>query len=412
MDNNDQSKRIIVVAPTPFFADRGCHVRILEEVRALIPLGYQITICTYHIGRDIKGIETRRIIRIPWYCKLSAGPSVHKLYLDLFLLWTVIRSCLKERPDIIHAHLHEGVVIGKIVSRLFDVPLVADLQGSLTGELLDHHFIKQGGFLHQIFQWVERVISRMPDVTLISSSKIRSFLPNEVSGTVNKIEVIPDGVDTERFQPGCPVDGIRERLCIPHGIKVVGFLGVLTDYQGVTVFLEAIPYIIETMKEVHFLIMGYPNVEHYIGKAKAIGIEAYVTFTGRIPYEDAPRYLAICDVAVSPKLLSTEANGKLLNYMAMGLPIVASDTPVNREILGELGVYANVGDPVSLAMALLKVLSDDVYAKDLGTRLREKAMSEYSWQSAGKKISEFYTRLTRDDYFKPKKRQGVLRRIA
>src|SRR4030095_11361156 len=69
--------RILMVAPTPFFADRGCHVRILGEAQALIELGNEVKICTYPLGRDVPGIPTERTLPVPWYRKLSAGPSVH-----------------------------------------------------------------------------------------------------------------------------------------------------------------------------------------------------------------------------------------------------------------------------------------------------------------------------------------------
>jgi len=207
-----RGKHVVVIAPTPFFADRGCHVRILEETRALIRMGYDLTICTYHIGRDMNGIEIRRTIKIPWYSKLSAGPSIHKIYCDLLLLCTVVRSCLKKSPDIIHAHLHEGVVIGKIASLLFGAPLVADLQGSLTDELVQHTFIKEGGIIFRLFRWAERIITRLPDATLVSSKRGLDSLPAEVRNNGGKAEVIMDGVDTDYFSPDCDSNSIREKL--------------------------------------------------------------------------------------------------------------------------------------------------------------------------------------------------------
>ena len=75
--------RILTIAPTPYFSDRGCHVRIYEEARALVKGGHEVTICTYHLGSDIGGIPTLRIPPIPWYKKRSAGPSWHKPFLDL-----------------------------------------------------------------------------------------------------------------------------------------------------------------------------------------------------------------------------------------------------------------------------------------------------------------------------------------
>ena len=387
-----------MIAPTPFFADRGCHVRILEEARSLETLGHHVTICTYHIGRDIDGIEIKRSLRIPWYSKLSAGPSLHKLYIDVFLLWTVVLSCLKKKPDIIHGHIHEGIVIGKIVSALFRVPLVADLQGSLTEELLQYQFMKEGRFLHRFIQWAERMINRLPDAIFVSSGMSLDSSPDKYREVKCTLSVIPDGVNCEVFNPVCSIDGLYERLDISSETKVVGFIGALANHQGLSILLEAIPYVVDVYKNVHFLIMGYPNIEFYKEQSIDLGIDKYITFTGRILYEEVPQYLRICDVGVTPKLSITEANGKLLNYMAMELPVVASDILVNRDILGDIGVYAEVGNPLSLANAILKVLLDDEYRSNIGITLREIAISKYSWTSIGKRMEEVYQILLEDNF--------------
>jgi glycosyltransferase involved in cell wall biosynthesis len=385
-----KNARVLMIAPTPFFSDRGCHVRIFEEAKILQSLGYKVSLCTYHAGRDIHEIETHRIIRVPWYKKLSAGPSYHKFYIDLILLVYVIYHCLRNKPDIIHAHLHEGIVIGKIASLLFRLPLIADIQGSLTEELIQHRFIHPRGIMYHLFRLVERIVVIFPDVTLISSKSAFRNSPGWLRDAMVKAKLIIDGVDTDHFYPNISSDGLRARLGIPEKVKVVGYLGLLTDYQGVSVLIESIYHLVKISNKVHFLIMGYPNVEHYKEQVKRFGLEQFVTFTGRVPYEDAPRYLSVCDLAVSPKSDSTESNGKLMNYMAMGLPIIASNTSVNQEILGELGVYADVQDPTSFAQAMLQILSDDKRARSIGACMGEKARTEYSWRSLGIEISDIY----------------------
>ena len=162
MINHDRHKRILMIAPTPFFADRGCHVRIMGEAKALIALGNKVILCTYGLGRNVDGIPTERALAIPWYKKLSAGPSFHKLYIDVLLLWKALRICRRFRPDIIHAHLHEGIVIGKVASKVFGIPLVADLQGSLTDELLDHKFIPNVRWLVKLTRWIKRRSIKCP----------------------------------------------------------------------------------------------------------------------------------------------------------------------------------------------------------------------------------------------------------
>ena len=104
-----------MIAPTPFFADRGCHVQIAEEIWALQRQGYEIKLVTYGLGRDVQHITTERIWNPPWYQKLSAGPTLHKFYLDPLLAMKAAQAARQFKPDIIHGHLHEGCVFGWMV---------------------------------------------------------------------------------------------------------------------------------------------------------------------------------------------------------------------------------------------------------------------------------------------------------
>jgi glycosyltransferase involved in cell wall biosynthesis len=172
--------------------------------------------------------------------------------------------------------------------------------------------------------------------------------------------------------------------------QVVIYMGVLTEYQGIDILLEAIPLVVGEAPNVRFLIVGYPNEDHYREKARTLGVESWVHFTGKVPHEELPRYLSLADVAVSPKISTTEANLKLFPYLAMGLPTVVFDNPVNREILGNLGIYATAGDAKSFAQALLGILQDRLRARLLGAQGREKATSDYSWLAVGKRLKHIY----------------------
>jgi glycosyltransferase involved in cell wall biosynthesis len=381
--------RVLMVAPTPFFADRGCHVRIYEQCRALQRAGHEVVVCTYHLGRDLEDVEIRRCARVPWYRKMSAGPSVHKFYIDLLLLATVVREALRQRPAIVHAHLHEGVVIGWVAALLRGTPLVADLQGSLAAELCQHKWVREGGLPHRLFHAAERLINRLPHVTLASSSATRETLAGMHER--QRSLVLPDGVDAVSFYPD-PEAGaaVRHRLGISADEQVVGFLGMLTEYQGVSVLLKAAQHVLANPRPVRFLVMGYPHVEEYRDKARAMGLGDRVIFTGRVPYEQARAHLSACDVAVSPKVSATEANGKLVNYLAVGLPVIASDTPVNREILEGAGVLTAPGDSEALAAAIGDVLENEQLRNYLRGEALQRAM-KLSWESLGERLVDIYS---------------------
>ena len=381
--------RILVIAPTPFFADRGCHVRILGEAKALRDIGHSIKICTYHLGKDIDGTDTERTINIPWYHKLSAGPSIHKCYIDLLLLWTVLQTCRRFRPHMIHAHLHEGMVIGKFASLLYGIPMVADIQGSLTEELLDHKFIPRWNWLIQCVRGIEKIINKLPN-HLIASSTATAKLVEERFGFSHKdVTAIGDGVDLAIFYPRDSDLALKTSLNISQGDKVIVFVGVLTPYQGIDLLLEAVGTVWREIPNVKFLILGFPE-EAYQQKAREMGLEHCTIFTGKINYLETPKYLALGTIAVSPKISTTEANLKLYTYLAMGLPTVVFDNAVNREILGDLGVYATNGHVQSLAHSIVELLQDEFRLDELRKKSYQKAVSCYSWNAVGQQLLESY----------------------
>jgi glycosyltransferase involved in cell wall biosynthesis len=386
--------RVLKIAPTSFFADYGCHVRILEETLAIQRLGSEVVICSYPGGRDLLGVDVRRGFGAPWGNGIRVGSSYHRLYLDAFLGARSIVSALGSRPDVVHAHLHEGALIGWFVARILGIPLIFDFQGSLTGEMLDHGFIGRESTFFGSLRWLERRINGMADTILTSSHNAADILTEQFGVPSECVLPVPDAVDPDRFRPGWSYDPAWRRaelaaLGVPPGKKVVVYLGLLAEYQGSGHLLRAAARICARRDDVHFLLRGFPGERRYRDYADELGIAPRVTILGAVPYEQAPAYLALGDVAVSPKLSETEGNGKLLNYMAVGLPTVTFNTPVSREILGPLGRYARLGDDESLADELERLL-DDPGAEEISRSLRARAVEEFSWDSQARRILAVY----------------------
>ena len=382
--------KVLMLAPTPYFSDRGCHVRIFEEAKVLDSLGLDVRIVTYHLGRDMPPILTCRIPTIPWYKKLTAGPSWHKPYLDLLLFIKALSVARTFKPDIIHAHLHEGAFIGLFLKKILALPLVFDCQGSLTAEITDHDFVREGSMLQWGFSRLEKIINNAVDYIVTSSGAGAEDLVRRWGVSDRKVTALIDGVGTVEFRP-MPQAAARALTGMAGDRPVVAFLGLLNSYQGIDILLESM-VILKTRSPVHFLIMGFPE-EKYRSRARDLGLEGMVTFTGRIEYAKAPLYLSAADIAVSPKISLTEANGKLFNYMACALPTVVFDTPINREILGDTGVYARFADAADLAAKIEALLLDPVARDALAASTREKAEREHSWLSRGGRLLEIYRSL-------------------
>jgi glycosyltransferase involved in cell wall biosynthesis len=346
----------------------------------------------------VDGLDIVRTPPTPWHAEYEVGSSRHKFAFDALLSWTALVTALRFRPDVIHAHMHEGALIGSVISRLTGVPLVFDFQGSMTGEMIDHRFLRRDAWLYHSTRWLEERINHMPRIILASSRNAADLLVREFGVDPARVQTMPDCVNVDVFRPRESSDepevaALKTQWRVPLERTVVAYLGLLAPYQGTDVLLEAARVIMRLRRDVHFLMMGFPSVDSYRRKAVELGVADHVTFTGRVSYSDAPRFLRMGEIAVAPKISETEGCGKLLNYMACALPTVAFDTPVSREYLGEHGIYAATGDVSALVAAILQLIVAPEHGRVLGQWLRARATERFSWDETVARLLNIYATL-------------------
>lgn len=387
--------RVLMIAPTSFFSDYGCHIRIAQEAHELIARGHDVLIATYHNGDEVDGLRTVRSWDVPWIKRTLVGSSRHKLYLDVALSWRSLVTALRYKPDIIHAHLHEGGLIGAVLKRIINKPLVFDFQGSMTAEMIDHKFLASSSSpLYKPLYHLETWINQQADMVLTSSDNATSLLLSDFHHAPAQVTTIADGIDTEFFAPQPRNLQLLETLGIPADRKVVIYLGLLAPYQGTNMLIECIPDVLKSVPDAHFLIMGYPDPESYLRYAQSLGVAAHVTLPGRIRYRDSHHYLGLGHVAVAPKMSRSEGSGKIPQYMSLGLPVITFDTSVSRQYLGDNGIYAEYGNRESLTARIVETLVHPQHAIEIGHRNRALAVNHHSIQHIGPQLEAIYHRLT------------------
>jgi len=371
-------------------------MRILGEMKALEKNGYQNIIVTYHNGRDLKGLDIRRIVNIPWYKKLEAGPSIHKFYIDILLFFKAAAVYIKEKPDIIYGHLHEGAFVGGLVKYLLTfgrVPLVFDVQGSLTDELDTFDWLKGKGAIRWLFHNFERFICAMPDFFICSSVSNGDIIKERFKKDPVRVKVVIDGVHTDFFDKP-PKKGFKKELGIPEDVPLIIFTGALLAAKGIWNLVDAIPLVIKERKDIHFLIVGYP-VEETKKKIEELNVQDNVHFTGMVDYFKLPDYLNISDIAVEPKMEKAgEASGKIINYMGAGLPVVCFDGKNNRRFLEDGGIYAAGNKIEDLAGKMIWAVENPEEAKKLGDKNKQRVEEVFSWNNSIKDTVEAFKKLT------------------
>ena len=388
MSEGNRPLKIVMIAPTPFFADRGCHTRIYGEIRGLQKLGHRVTLVTYGLGRDVPGAETVRCFNFPWYKKLTAGPSVWKILLLPCIAHTARKTIRKLKPDVVHAHLHEGAVAARWCRLFHRKPVyLFDCQGSLSGELAGHHAVRENGWIFRCVRRIEkRIDSFFPVIT--QSEQLKGQLMS-LGVPENRILNAMDAVDTDLYQPAEPDQALAERLGVDLSKPRVLYMGLLSEYQGTSLMIKAFARTAALVPDVRFIIIGYPDEEKYRKELENAGILDRTVMIGKIPYEETPKYLALSRVAVAPKISLSEGDGKLYNYMSMGMGIACFERSVSKEILGDAGLYAPMGDAEQLGEQLAWLLQHPQEAEALGGKARIRA-ARLSIHENATKIDAFY----------------------
>jgi len=387
--------KILVIAPTPFFADRGTHIRILEESLALEKRGHEITIATYHIGREISSdiktnIDVRRIKRLLfWYKKLEAGPDWQKIFLDIMLIRKAFYLARTQHPDIIHGHLHEGVLIGWIVKKaLFwrKMKLVADFHGSLTKEMVSHSYLN-GGILKKTFFLVEKWIDNLSDMALTSSEENTKDIARLRSD--HKVETVLDGVNLACYDNFPSKIELKKEFELPLDKTVVIYTGALMFNKGIEYLMEAIPKVLEKNKDAYFVVAGFPveGVEEFVRKNNLL---ENVRIISPLNYFDLPKLLMASDIGIDPKDSNTlQASGKILQYMGAGLPVVCFDRANNRNYLGEGAQYAKDISADGLAEGITILVTEQQKMIFKG-QLNKEQIKKFSWDVSAQKIEQIY----------------------
>jgi len=387
---------VVHVAPTPFFSNRGCHIRILNEIEGLRDCGVKTILCTYGLGNNISELDIRRIIHIPGYTKTEAGFSPYKFIADILLFFVVLKTVFKERPRVIHGHLHEGGLISWLVSRILfwrKVSVVMDIQGSLSGELKAYGTFKSFPLLLNFFYFLERRISCLPDKIACSSVSSMDFIINKCGINPSRIFILEDVVPGTFFNQ-IDKHSARNKFNIPNSKKVVIYTGSLLSGKGVDILLDAIIKIVAERSDIIFILIGYPKewVEHF---AEEHGIKRNTILPGEVKYFELADWLATADLAVDPKLPgSGEASGKILHYMASALSVACFNSNNNKRLLGDNCFFAPDKSAEGLKQAIEMALTDESRRNMNGADSRNKAKAEFSLDATGLQLKAMYKSLS------------------
>ena len=387
-------KRILFIVenlPSPF--DR----RVWQEATTLHQNGYQVAIiCPTGKGYEEKyecldGIHIYRH-PLPPEAEGALGYALEygvALYWEFYLSFKVLFS---HGFDAIHACNPPDLIflVGGFFKFFFHKKFLFD-HHDINPELYEAKFGRRD-FFYRLMLLCERLTFKTADRSIATNESYKQIAIERGGMHPDKVTVVRSGPKLDRLKIIEPV------LALKKGRKhLVGYVGVMGKQEGIDYLLRALQYIVEhkNRTDVHFgLVGGGTELTSLQAYARALGIEDYVTFTGRVSDQQMLEMLNTADVCVNPDV-ANEMNdkstmNKIMEYMALAKPIVQFDLSEGRFSAQEASLYARRNDTKDLAEKILLLLDDQVKRKAMGDFGRNRIITELEWKYEEPKLLEAY----------------------
>jgi glycosyltransferase involved in cell wall biosynthesis len=350
--------KILVIAPEPFFTPRGTPFSVYYRTRVIRELGAEVDLLTYGEGEDVD-LSGARIVRIPrfeWLGPVRAGPSLKKLFLDVFLGLRAVRLLAKGRHEVVMAH-EESMFLAVLLKPIFRFKLAYEMHSSLPEQLRNFHFT-ESRLLIGAFRLMERLSLRTADAVITVCPELGT---RAVSGMEDPTRHFL--IENSLFGDLRPVAGGEEVDLppLPDHRPIIMYAGSLEPYQGLDLLLEAFARVREKRPDAFLVVIGgtAEQVERYAGRARELGLADHCSFLGRVSPATVKECIPRAAVLTSPRIQGTNTPLKIYEQVASGVPLVATRVLSHTQVLNDQICFLVDPDPASMSEGLLAALEDD-----------------------------------------------------
>lgn len=369
--------RILKIVPQAFYTARGTPLSAYHRARELIARGHEVDILTYGVGGDPPTCAARVFrSRGPHFKRaIRAGPSRLKIWFDVLLFFNLLAHLTRQRYDVLYAH-EEGALLARVAGAIFRIPYIYDMHSSLPLQITDWKFSRSTSVI-AVFRWVERLSVRGACAVVAISPAVASAA--RTAGPDTPCVLLANHFEMGQAVPHEDVAAVRTRYGIPLERKLVVYAGSFVALQALDMLLEAVPAVLAAVPNTTFLLVGGSDAEiaQLDTQARALGITEHVVMERSLPQSAIPAYLEAADALVSPRVQGINSPGKLLNYLASGRPVVATDTLVHNQLLTEKSAILTPPSAAGLAAGLVTALTDAARVAEI-TAGAKKLLVRYS----------------------------------
>jgi glycosyltransferase involved in cell wall biosynthesis len=382
------SDRILVVAPQPFYEDRGTPIAVRHLVASLVESGYAVDLLTYPIGADID-VGGARIIRsrnVLGLRSVPVGLSWRKLVLDLFMTLQ-LRDMLR-RVDYRAIHAVEEMAFAAVtLAARHGVPVVYDMQSSLPDQLRSR-LIFRSGMMQRLLLGAERWLVGRADA-VVCSAGLASYV-RRVHALAPAMEWKFPGATSPGRSDGCVPR--RSELGLRNNARIVLYTGTFATYQGLSNLIDAMVDVVAFNSNVVLVLIGATEGRGPPQSDNAVKLAAsgHLVVLPRQSHAVIPQFLAMAEILVSPRVYGDNVPLKIFDYLRAGKPIVVTDTAGHRSVLDDEVALFVGRDAASMATGLIRLLANPEFAQTLADAAKNRALTSHNEKTFSTLVSRLY----------------------
>ena len=401
----------------------GCSVHVRELTNSMIALGHEVfIICAWAGGgaeqeararvicptpRELASIAIGQIEREPLVQTNHLGRDLKSMFHNLWLEGEGAKLVRQEKPDFIYERYALFGWAGVDLARRLGIPHLLEINAPLCDQ--------QDGYekfvLTTTARRLEREIFRRSDGVIVLAPWLKQWAIAR-GARKSTVRLIPDAVSERVFGQVASGEAVRRKYGL-QGKRTVGFLGSFQHWHDVPGLLRAFAKLYRDDSDLRLLLVGDGEEREPARRlARRLRVADAVIFTGSVPHERVPQYVAAMDVPVVPYGRMREfyfSPMKMFEYMAVGKPAVAAALGQMTQVIdhGRDGWLYKPGDDDSLAEGIRAVLSDPRRAAEMGAAARKKVLAHHTWRNVAEQVVELARELGAGRQTRRTKRKGL-----
>lgn len=405
--------RVVMLVENEFPRD----TRVRNEAFTLAAAGLHVSVIALRgkgeVPREVvNGVSVYRIPRLTLFKKLPQGqrsPLVALAnrvrilvgYISEYLYFTIgclavsCRIAIQEGIDVIHAHNPpDTLFIVGAFHKLFGRKYVFD-HHDLSPELYRSRYTTPSGVITSGLAFCERASVKVADVLIATNESYRAIDIARNGIAPDRVFIVRNGPDLMRVRLTAPDAALRARARV-----ILGYLGAMNPQDGVDYLLRALHHLRHTLdrRDFHCILIGDgDSFEELTQLAHQLRLEDCVTFTGFIPDDDMVRYLSTVDICLDPNpsspLNDVSTWIKVMEYMALGKPVVSFDLRETRFSAGDAAAYVPPNDEAAFARTVAELMDDPARRARMAEVGKARVEDELGWHVTSQNLLRAYESL-------------------